>query len=147
MATRLGAIVNELVEVQDSNDENEKVLMQSTNSLKQQQKLVKPPKSHKRKCSHGWQVTTIHVYGHHFNQVWKTYQYLYQKIEKNLCWKMDQKILVERGIEIPNEIKIKITLTKQSYFNQVERLEMWKMEETKETKASKVGLVTLLAID
>jgi hypothetical protein len=27
MATRLGAIVNELVEVQDSNDENEKVLM------------------------------------------------------------------------------------------------------------------------
>ncbi len=60
---------------------------------------------------------------------------------------MDQKILVERGIEIPNEIKIKITLTKQSYFNQVERLEMWKMEETKETKASKVGLVTLLAID
>ncbi len=63
-------------------------------------------------------------------------------------WKMDQQILGERGIKIPNENKCFFTTTKQSYFNQVPRLEVWKQKRnTKEAQASKVGLITLLAIN
>jgi len=63
-------------------------------------------------------------------------------------WKMDQKTLAQRQINIPNEDKYFFTPTKQSYSKQVESMEMRKkMGEKEKVWASKVGLVTLLAIE
>jgi hypothetical protein len=56
--------------------------------------------------------------------------------------------LAQRGIKIPNEDRYFFTPTKHSYSKQVERMEMWKkMGEKEKVWASKVGLVTMLAIE
>ncbi len=61
---------------------------------------------------------------------------------------MDQQTLAKWGIKILDENKYFFTPTKRSYFKQVERLEASKQIGNKEqAQASKVGLITLLAIN
>jgi hypothetical protein len=48
------------------------------------------------------------------------------KKQKRHLWRMDQKTLKHKRIRIPNEIKLVIIPTKQSYSKQVEIIKMWK---------------------
>jgi len=45
--------------------------------------------------------------------------------KKSSMWKMDKKTLTQRGIKIPNENIYFFTPTKQSYFKQLQKMEMW----------------------
>jgi hypothetical protein len=61
---------------------------------------------------------------------------------------MDQQTLAERGIKILDENIYFFKLTKHNYSKYVERTKVWKqIGETKEAWASKVGIITLLAIE
>lgn len=46
-------------------------------------------------------------------------------------WKMDKKTLTQRGIKIPNENIYFFTPTKQSYFKQLQKMEMWEKKGEK----------------
>ncbi len=69
----------------------------------------------------------------------------FKREDKNNPWIMDQKILEQRRIRIPNDRRLLFTPTEQNYSKQVERIEMWKKKgKGEEAWASKACLVTLL---
>jgi len=60
-----------------------------------------------------------------------SFQSSLEKQKISSMWKMDKKTLTQRGIKIPNENIYFFTPTKQSYFKQLQKMEMWEKKGEK----------------